>query len=515
MSKSEYCYDVIIVGAGIAGIYTALSLDPKLKCLIINKGTDQVCNSYLAQGGIASVIVEEDTEEDHFQDTIKAGAGLCNEEAVKLLVAEGPNEIKRLIDMETPFDRSKMGNLHITKEGGHSNRRIVHCGGDATGKIVLKHLRSLADKQENITFIEQTFLNEIMIRDNVVVGIQVYQKKKKHYYAPNVIIATGGIGQIYQSTTNPLIATGDGIATAIRAGAKVKDMEFVQFHPTALYVKNSHVSAFLISEAVRGEGAILRNNNGEAFMSKVHKLGDLAPRDIVSREIVMQMKEEAYIYLDVTSKTKAYLKQRFPTIYAKCSEEGLDISKDWIKVHPVQHYFMGGIKTDLYGRTNIKGLFAIGESACTGIHGANRLASNSLLECLVFGRRCGEYITSSYVAGSYVYDDNDVKTSLKIVMNSNKDIQKYRQQIKQIMTESAGIIRTDEKLEKGLSKIAALLNELHACHLVTIDQMETYNMAIVANAILQAAYNRKESVGAHYRIHERKEVVYGKQSLNP
>ncbi|TCT13852.1 L-aspartate oxidase [Natranaerovirga pectinivora] len=491
-------FDVIIIGAGIAGIYTALALDEGLKCGIISKGALEESNSFLAQGGIASVVLDEDTEEEHFRDTLVAGAGVCDEEAVRVLVREGPREINELINMGIPFDLSNEGVLHITREGGHSRRRVVHCGGDATGRIILKSLKEIADARENITFIDKTFLVDILTEKNDVVGVLTYKDDYKAYMASNVVIASGGIGQLYKYTTNPKIATGDGLGAAMRAGVETKDMEFVQFHPTALYTGEDDQSVFLISEAVRGEGAVLRNVQGEAFMKGVHHMKDLAPRDIVSREIVKQIlnQEEDYVYLDITNKSRAYLVNRFPTIFKKCYEKGFDISKEWIKVHPVQHYFMGGIKTDLYSRTNINGLFACGEVACTGVHGANRLASNSLLECLVFGKRCGEYINRLHKCQFLLHKKLgfDTKEST-LVLN---DIGLIKKKIKEVMTTCGSIVRKENDLLKSEKAIQNLVLKVNDYKLDTVDGFEMYNMLIIAQEILKKAWERKVSIGAHY-----------------
>ncbi|TCK87995.1 L-aspartate oxidase [Natranaerovirga hydrolytica] len=494
----KYPYDVLIVGSGIAGIYTALSLDENIKCAILSKGDTKHTNSWLAQGGVASVLLEEDSKEQHYIDTINAGAGICNKEAVKILVEEGPNAIKILMQMNIPFDLCEEGRLHITQEGGHSNKRIIHCGGDATGRIILEHLKKIALQRPNITFIDNTFLVDILTENQKAKGVIGLDKNFKIYEASNIVIASGGIGQIYEHTTNPKTATGDGIAAAMRAGVKVNHMEFVQFHPTALYQDNGNKQVFLISEALRGEGAKLRNIKEERFMEGIHPMKELAPRDIVARAIINQLnkQKEQYVYLDITSKTKDYLKQRFPNIYKECKKAKIDMDKDYIKVHPVQHYFMGGIQTDIYGKTNLEGIYACGEAACTGVHGANRLASNSLLECLVFGKRCALDINNRIVIPKPYQ-------GIKKTIHINKDTEDnkkrhYKKEIQTIMTHHGGVVRNEKSIKQALSKMEHLINHLKKDKIDTINWIESYNMALISYEILKSALKRKENIGSHY-----------------
>ncbi|MDK2933815.1 MAG: L-aspartate oxidase [Clostridiales bacterium] len=505
LEKVEKIYsDVVIVGSGIAGLYTALNVDDHLFCVIFSKDKKEACNTYLAQGGIAAVTQKDDSFEFHYKDTLYAGAGLCDEEAVRVLVTEGPREIKRLISFGIHFDMDDNCNLHATREGGHTRNRILHCGGDATGKEVVQKLTGLVVNKPNVTLKDDICLIDIITHRGRAEGVLVYEKGYKLYISPNIVICSGGIGQIYQYTTNSQSATGDGIAAAIRAGAKCENMEFVQFHPTALFQTDTSQRFFLISEAVRGEGGILRNVKGERFMVTQHPMGDLAPRDIVAREIFKEIQKSntSHVYLDITSKSKHFLMQRFPTIYHECKKRDIDISKQWIPVCPVQHYFMGGVKTDLNGMSSIVGLYVCGEAACTGVHGANRLASNSLLEGLVFSRRCAQHINrqaqslKSFVSHINTIQYNDC-TDKKILQEINTAA--IRQKIKEVMSKYGGIIRNQKGLSAGLEIIDEILAQFENAYLSTPKDIEAFNMAIIAKKVLVSALRRKQCVGAHYR----------------
>lgn len=492
-------FDVIIVGAGIAGLYGALNLNSDFSCCLITKESIDISNSWLAQGGIAAAISEEDLPEYHFNDTIKAGGGLINKEAVRILVEEGPEDIKRLQRWNVPFDLDEEGDLKITREGGHRRRRIVHAHGDGAGRETIKALARLVAKKENITFMPNTFLFDIIIDKNEAKGVIIGDDNKKEFInGSQVILCTGGSGQIYSHTTNPGIATGDGLGAALRAGVKLNDMEFVQFHPTGLYIENNKGRSFLISEAIRGEGGILKNHSGEAFMDKKHELKDLAPRDIVARYILEEMAKfkSKYVYLDITKKSKEYLSKRFPTIYGECLNQGFDMSRDLIPVCPVQHYMMGGIKTDLYGRTNIKGIYACGEVANTGVHGANRLASNSILECLVFSRRSSLYINN---LNKKEKDDFKFKVWSKEYDKKYLDINKGKNLIKELMTKNAGMVRKKKNMENALLKLEKLGDKLEKSSIKTKEKAELYNMCFVGIEILKGALKRKKNIGAHYR----------------
>ncbi|HEY5466467.1 MAG TPA: L-aspartate oxidase [Clostridia bacterium] len=490
-------FDVVVVGQGIAGLYTALRLDPALSCAILSKSDPHLSSSWLAQGGIAAVMIEEDTRAAHIQDTLTAGAGLCDEKAVRTLIAEGPRDVQTLIDWGVPFDLDDAGNIVLTREGGHSASRILHCGGDATGQGVTQRLAEIAAGRPNIWMRDPVFLVDILVEDGEVAGILAWENGYRIYRAPHVVLCTGGIGQNYEYTTNPSTSTGDGIAAAIRAGARVKDMEFVQFHPTALLSRDPSRRFFLISEAVRGEGAVLRNAQGERFMSGVHPMAELAPRDIVTRAIIREMErtKSTYVFLDSTHRSAEHLSTRFPTIYAECLKQGIDIARQWIPVRPVQHYMMGGIHTGLDAMSSLPGLYAVGETACTGVHGANRLASNSLLECLVFGRRCAQAIGASERQARTAHLA-DPRPSLPI---GQVDLPEVRWLLRHRMMKNGGILRRTAEMQETLTFVEEVADSLESVAMSTLDHVEILDMATVARAVLTAALARKQSVGAHYR----------------
>lgn len=486
--------DVLIIGSGLAGLYTALQLDPSLSVLFVTKESVGDSNSWLAQGGIAAAIGTDDMPEYHVEDTLIAGAGLCDDQAVRVLAAEGPGDIKRLVDMRVPFDLDEDGELAITREGGHTRNRIVHAGGDATGRETVRVLTTLASERSNISFMDRCFVTELILSDGVVCGAAaICGDTPLIISARFTVLATGGSGQIYHRTTNPAAATGDGIALALQAGASLKDMEFIQFHPTGLYDPQRGGRAFLISEAVRGEGAALRNKAGERFMEGQHPMAELAPRDIVSRAIVHEMQRtgEPCAYLDATAIPKARLERRFPTISEECTRRGIDISRQWIPVSPVQHYQVGGVQVDLNARTTVSGLYAVGEASCTGVHGANRLASNSMLECLVFGRRAAEDINSLPAS------QNDVECGgVEIAPQPPENTEAVQNRFRTVCEQYAGVIRTSEGLSQGLREIDELLSKMRTTN--TRRSLETHNMALTARAVISAASQRKESVGTHF-----------------
>ncbi|MHB1454699.1 MAG: L-aspartate oxidase [Saccharofermentanales bacterium] len=497
--------DVVIVGCGAAGLYTALNLDPGLKCVLLNKAGAKKNNSMYAQGGIATVIEpvsDNDDKELHFQDTLEAGAGLCDKKAVRVLVDEAWDNIKELIEIGVPFDKLH-GRLLLTREGGHSKNRILHSGGDATGLHLTETLYEAACKRENIQILDFFFITDVLTDSaGQSAGIIALGPDSRPYYfaASKVVLATGGIGRVYRNSTNAVCASGDGIAAAERAGAELKDMEFVQFHPTALVHPDENGRFFLISEALRGEGAILRNRAWEPFMQGVHPLADLAPRDIVSRAIITEMKRcnIPNVYLDITSQTRDFLKHRFPTIYNECMHRGIDIAADWIPVIPVQHYFMGGIRTDIDGRTSIPGLYACGEAACTGIHGANRLASNSLLECLVFGRRCARDINISGHADASEPSGIPPADGIAPIQTAKADYDAFSSEIRNLMTKKCSIIKNRKDLTDAHTRAAEIFTQLDSMELNTANSVETYNRAQVALAVISAGLHRTKSVGAHF-----------------
>jgi len=494
-------YDVVIIGSGIAGVYTALSSPRNARILIITKEAMEVNNSVLAQGGIAVSLDQNDSPELHFKDTINAGAGLCDETAVKALVNEAAENIATLCLYGVNFDRDEGRMLALTREGAHSMNRIIHTG-DATGKEVCDTLVRAVSTLNNVTIREQTFAIDILTENGECMGVLTSNEdgtELKAYYAPVVVCASGGYGQLYSRTTNPEVATGDGAALALRAGAELMDMEFVQFHPTVLFHPENQ--NFLISEAVRGEGAVLRNNKGERFMENYHPMKELAPRDVVSRAIFQEMQKTGttHVFLDIAYKDKEFLKNRFPTIFNKCLSYGIDISKDFIPVAPCQHYSMGGIRTDEWGKTRIPGFYAVGEAACNGIHGANRLASNSLLEGLVFGKRIGRLIQENI---DKIKIREGFRPRIRFIKEKTvKDIDFYgiKKKLQEIMTSNVGIIRSEESLREAMKIISEMRSEVEGAGVVHTSQMEVVNMLTLAELVVKAAILRQESRGAHYR----------------
>ncbi len=496
--KTSHSFDVIIVGGGLSGLYTALLLDPKLSVALVVKTPIEKCNSSLAQGGIAAAVDKEDDAQLHLEDTLLAAAGIAHEESARLMVVKGPAEIARLASMGVDFDTDDQGNWHTTMEGAHTRERILHCGGDATGRLVMEKLSALVRGRKNIHLLENHFLSDILTSDhNRACGIVTNSDGFNTLLAPHVVICTGGIGSIYQHTTNRKGTTGDGIAAAMRAGAQMQDMEFVQFHPTAYYKPGNAESFSLISEAVRGEGAVLRNSSGEAFMQFRHPMKDLAPRDVVAREIFFEMQKEGsdHVFLDITSRSAKFLSQRFPTIYTSCSLDGLKMERDMIPVLPVQHYFMGGIKTNVHAQTSIPGLFACGEAACTGVHGANRLASNSLLECLVFASQAAGFINSHPIS-----EPHSLPSAQFFEANTSvEDAEEMKNHLKALMQKHGGIARNETGLKTALAEVQEICQALGRSKFENPSQMEVFNMAMISAEILVSALKRKESLGSHFR----------------
>jgi L-aspartate oxidase len=494
-------YDFIIIGSGIAGLYAALKLSELGKVIVLTKEKIQDSNTQYAQGGIAVVMNEEDSWQLHMKDTLQAGAGLCNYKNVEILVKEGPKQVNNLISLGMQFDKVN-GRLDYTREGAHSQRRILHAGGDATGKEIQKTLIKLVRSKSNIEIKENMFAIDLLINEkneNKIDGILSWDKEGKKYvayYGKSTIISSGGCGQVYKNTSNPEVTTGDGIAMAYRAGAEISDMEFVQFHPTTLY--NPNGQSFLISESVRGEGAILRNSNGERFMTSYHEMADLAPRDVVARAILNEIKKgsKPFVWLDATSLGADYIEKRFPTIFNTVLEYRFDMRKEWIPVVPAAHYLMGGIKTDSFGRTNLENLYACGEAACTGVHGANRLASNSLLEGLVFANRVFESIKSNESLNRY--EVKDIK-NVKPYKKSSLSLDGIQEKLKDKMTNYAGLIRNEDDLKKLIVWIKKNLYSISNEEYFNEELWKTKNMLTVGLLITNAALLRNESRGAHFR----------------
>lgn len=509
-------YSTIIVGSGIAGLYAALKIEQQAKLpdgiMLITKSKLGESNSKYAQGGMVAVLKENkcDSTESHISDTIKAGAGLSEFNTVKFISENSDKVVKDLLNFGVEFDRDKDGNLCFTKEAAHSVRRILHSGGDATGKMIEKSLVEQVQNNNNIDVYEEGTVVELLINSNGECrGVLVFNNMTGEYetvYSPAVILATGGIGQLYKYTTNPEGATGDGLAIAYNAGAVMQDMEFVQFHPTALAFDDD-VNRFLISEAVRGEGAKLVDADGMEFMAKYDERKELAPRDIVTRANYNEMMKNhlANVYLNASCIDKAKLAERFPTISKKCLEHGIDISKDFIPVAPAAHYFMGGIRTDVEGRTSINGLFAIGEVSSTGLHGGNRLASNSLLECVVCAYEVADFLKTQNLDAPKSIDAN-IKSIIDQYSEEDEDVEPidtdvFKAELKDIMWNYCGILRDEKSLITALEKLDELklkFPRTRKCQ--TKAEYEFKNMLTVARMIVVSALGRKESRGAHYRL---------------
>lgn len=495
-------YDAVIIGSGIAGVYTALQMDRKVRVAIVTKETLDISNSVLAQGGIAVSLDKGDSPQLHFQDTLYAGAGLCDEETVWALVNEAAENIETLCRYGVNFDRTEDHQLAFSREAAHSKNRIIHTG-DATGKEVCDTLIHAVLKCDNVKIFERNFAIDIVTEEGKCRGLLVYDEDTGVYkllVSDIVICASGGYGQLYNYTTNPPVATGDGAAIAYRAGCSLMDLEFVQFHPTVLFHPENR--SFLISEAVRGEGAILVNSQEKRFMPEYHSMAELAPRDVVSRAIFQEIQktEFSHVFLDISHKEPDYVKNRFPNIYKTCMKYGIDITRDKIPVAPAEHYCMGGIKTDVHGRTNIKGFYACGEAACNGIHGANRLASNSLLEGLVFGKRIA-LETSRLVFGA---EAKPCSKPVKIEYGQAsgeplKGADTLKTRLRKLMTRNVGIIRNEKKLQEALRQIEEMKNQISGKIYTNIEQWELVNMLTLSELVVKSALMRTESRGAHYR----------------
>lgn len=510
MKQSKY--SAIVIGSGIAGLYAALKIEQQVKLpdgiLLITKSKLGESNSYYAQGGMVAVLKDNknDSIKSHITDTIKAGAGLSELDTIKFISENSDKVVKDLLTFGVEFDRDENGNFTLTKEAAHSVNRILHSGGDATGRQMEIALCNAVKNNSNITVYENTIAVELLVNKNNCRGTIVFNDDEYEViYSPATILATGGLGQLYKYTTNPTGATGDGFALAYKAGALMQDMEFVQFHPTALAFddKKNH-NRFLISEAVRGEGARLCDKNGFEYMINYHPKKELAPRDIVARANFCQMKDNhtPNVYLNATVIEKEKLLKRFPTIAKKCLENGIDIQKDLIPVAPAAHYFMGGVKTNLKGETSIEGLYAIGEVSSTGLHGGNRLASNSLLECVVCAYEVAQYLKNKNLNQNSNNNFEEIISKYDIETSQNHlNINEIKKELQNIMWENVGIFRDGNNLQIAQDKVQRLINQFkieYKCS--TKEEYELRNMLITANLVIKSALNRKESRGSHYRI---------------
>ena len=486
--------DYIVIGSGVAGLRASIELAASgARVTVLTKDKASESNTEYAQGGVAVVLSDDDNAELHEEDTLVAGAGLCDPEAVETLVTEGTRYIKQLIEWGTEFDREG-GKLVFTQEAAHSRRRILHAHGDSTGKEIVRALIARARAEKTIVLMPFANTESLIVRDGRCAGVRFLDpilRAPREIFAKAVILCTGGAGQLYQHTTNPPVATGDGMAMAYFAGAEMADMEFVQFHPTALSLEKA--PRFLLSEAMRGEGGILRNKYGERFMGNYDERLELAPRDIVSRSIVAEMRRTGtrHAFLDMTALPEEFLKERFPKIYETCKFYGLNIATDLLPVSPASHYCMGGIRTDLHGRSTLSGLYAAGEVTCTGVHGANRLASNSLLEGLVFGARAGE----SALADSSKFQVSSSKSENQQTGTWNLEpgtiSTAVKKRVKRVMWERVGILRDKESLKRALKEF----EQISQSNL----SVSSRNFVTLAKLVAAGALWREESRGGHFR----------------
>jgi len=481
-------FDFLVVGAGVAGMRAAITLAEQGTVLVVAKDTIEESSTEYAQGGIAVALSDDDNFSLHLQDTLMAGDGLCDETAVRVLVEEGPRRIEELLQWGANFDKEN-GQFLMAREGAHSRSRVLHAGGDSTGREIARTLYEKATSHPQLSFQSFAAVTDLLMHEGAVTGAVAYDQKTRRriqVHARAVLLATGGAGQLFLNTTNPTVATGDGIGIAYRVGAEIADVEFIQFHPTALFIPGR--PRFLLSEALRGEGAILRNVQGDRFMHRYHAMEELAPRDVVSRSIIAEMRatNATHVLLDLSHKDAAWIRQRFPTIYETCFRFGIDLTKVAAPVHPAAHYIMGGVRTDLNGQTSISGLFAAGEAACTGVHGANRLASNSLLEGVVYGARAGEAMLSSGAKPEQGRTFGDEQFPLM-----------ERERLQQLAWEGCGITRD----ASGITRVLDAVDHGGRLNIAEPDRKdyERRNLATVLRLVAKAALKREESRGGHYR----------------
>lgn len=495
-------FDTIIVGSGLAGLSAAYHSSKFGSVAIVTKSQLDTSNSYYAQGGIAAAIARDDSPEQHAHDTLVTGRGICDQDAVNILVNEGKDSVLELISEGMPFD-TENDEIVLGLEGGHSKRRILHAGGDATGKELTSFLLNKVKTKRNVKAFEFVAAIQLLHKNNSIVGLQAYDfntNKNLIFKCKAIILATGGLSRVYARSTNPHTATGDGIAMAYEAGAKLADMEFIQFHPSALYVPGKE--AYLISEAVRGEGAWLLNQQGERFMKDIHPLAELAPRDVVAYSIFRQIQksDKNHIYLSLQHLNEDIIKNRFKTIYKQLKEYGFNLTKDLLPISPAAHYMVGGVRTNLDAETNISGLFVCGEVASTGVMGANRLASNSLLECLVFGKRASEKAAKLSTSTRSI----DFPESV-VLKEENKNLfLQYQNELAELMSQNLGIVRNKKNLQKALDRFEEIVAQFENAE-NEYNYIKIRNTANICKIIAQAALIREESRGGHIREDFQKE----------
>ncbi len=498
--------EILVIGSGLAGLFFAHRASEFAKVTIITKKEADVSNTVKAQGGIATVLGDEDSHELHIRDTISAGKGLCDRNAVETMVREAESRIDDLISLGVRFNRDdENGKLEMSREGGHSKARVIHFG-DTTGREITEKLLDSVKKNPSIDLLEYNFAIDLIIDDSgAVIGSYVLDREGgiiKAVLADCTVLATGGAGKIYLYTSNTDVANGDGIALAYMAGARLANLEFVQFHPTCFY--HPEAKSLLISEALRGEGAVLKNDRGEEFMEGKDPRRELAPRDVVARAIDAEIKKSGakHVYLDITHKPSDWLQRRFPFVYQSCLKFGIDISKDQIPVVPAAHYMVGGIKTDINGSTNVGRLYAVGEVACSGVHGANRLASNSLLEAVVMADRCADLVRHerekirSFDEKQLSYPElGDISLRETVILDHDWDL------ARRVMWDYVGIVRTDERLgiaRKRIWQIRETVNRIYSRYGVSVDMVELRNVVLVSSLVVHSAILRKESRGLHF-----------------